>query len=90
MQIQLFGSRPQHDPAVIERLKQWTAESLQLSADVPVLVTELRCAEEDCPDVETVIAILDTPGKPRQFKLLKPMAEVSRDEVLAALTQPKN
>ena len=86
----LFGSRPRHDPAVVERLRQWTAEALGLPDGVSVLVTELRCAEEDCPDVETVVAVLDTPGQPRTFKVLKPLGEVTRDDLRAALTRAQD
>ncbi len=42
---------------------------------------ELRCAEDDCPDVETVIAVFGEPGKARKHKLLKPVTEVSRSDV---------
>jgi hypothetical protein len=47
-----------------------------------VMVSELRCAEDDCPDVETVIAVLGEPGKARKHKLLKSMSEVTRDDVM--------
>ncbi len=90
MKTDLFGTRPRNDPAVIDRLKRWTAEALRLPDDTPVMVTELRCAEEGCPDVETVIAVLDTPGRPRQFKVFKPLGEVTRDDLGAALTDPKD
>jgi hypothetical protein len=55
-----------------------------LSDEVPVMVTELRCAEENCPDVVTVIAVLGEPGTAmnRNHKLLKPMSEVTREDVM--------
>jgi hypothetical protein len=86
MELNLFGSHPRSDPGVIENLKRWTAEALRLSEETPVMVTELRCAEEDCPDVETVIAVL-TPGRPRKFKVFKPLNEVTRDDLVAAFAQ---
>ncbi len=52
---------------------------------VTVMVTELRCTEPGCPALETVIAILDTPGQPRQHKLQKPLADVTiSDDVCAS------
>lgn len=45
-------------------------------------VAELRCAEPGCPPVETVVAVLGAPGgSPRQWKIHKPMSEVTRGDV---------
>jgi len=43
-------------------------------------VMELSCTEEGCPDVETVVGILE-PGCQRKFKVFKPLAEVLRDDL---------
>jgi len=48
---------------------------------------QLNCAEEDCPDVETVVGVLE-PGVQRKFKVFKPLAEVTRDDLAAAMRQP--
>ena len=53
-----------------------------LPDDMVVMVTELRCAEDDCPDVETVIAVLGEPGQSRKHKLLMPMIEVTKMDVM--------
>lgn len=79
----LFGDKPRTDPAAVARVKGWAAELFGLAPDAAVMVTELRCAEDDCPDVETVIAVLGEPGRARSHKLLKPVAEVTRAEVAA-------
>lgn len=42
----------------IARVKQWLAASLTLPPDAIILVTELRCREEGCPPLETVLAVL--------------------------------
>ncbi len=51
-----------------------------------ITVMELRCAEDDCPDVETVVGVLE-PGTQRKLKVFKPLAEVTREDLLAALDQ---
>jgi hypothetical protein len=84
MRPDLFGPRPRHDPAVLERIKGWAAEALGLPEGTAGMVTELRCAEEGCPDVETVVAVPDGDGPPRQFRAFKPLAAVSRDDLAAA------
>jgi hypothetical protein len=56
-------------------------ETFRLSEDTPLIITELECAEEGCPPLETVIVILDTPGDPRQYKVFKPLAEVTAEDI---------
>ena len=85
--IEVFGRTPAHDPAVTTRLKGWVRELLGLGEAAAVVVSELRCADADCPDVETVIAVLDAPGRRRAYKILKPLAEVTRDDLGAAMPQ---
>jgi len=78
----MFGVRPRPDPGAAERVREWVREVLGLSPDTQVMVTELHCTEPDCPDVETVVAVL-APGDARKLKLLKPIGEVTREDVLA-------
>ena len=88
MSLDLFGSRPKHDPQRIAAIKQWAAEIFQLSGEVPILVTELRCTEPGCPPLETVIAVMDVPGKPRQFKIHKSIAEITVADVQKLAIEP--
>jgi hypothetical protein len=85
--MNLFGQKPSHDPVVVDRLKGWARELLGLGDDITVTVMQLTCAEDDCPDVETVVGVLEQ-GNQRKFKVLKPLAEVTRDDLAAALSQP--
>ena len=78
--INLFGQKSPRDPDAVLRIKQWTIDLLGLGNDVAVTVMELSCTEEGCPDVETVVGILE-PGCPRKFKVFKPLAEVLRDDL---------
>ena len=80
--MNLFNPTPKSDPEVSARVKRWVREVMGLSEDEVVMVTELRCAEDDCPDVETVIAVLGEPGRARKHKLLKPMTEVTQMDVM--------
>lgn len=84
--MNLFGQKPSHDPAVVDRLKGWARELLGLGEDVAVTVMQLNCAEDDCPDVETVVGVLEQ-GNQRKYKVLKPLAEVTRDDLAAAVRQ---
>jgi len=66
-------------------IKGWVAEFLPLGPETSILVSELQCSEPGCPPIETVIALLEGKGAPRQFKVHRPMAEVSREDVIRAL-----
>ena len=84
--MNLFGKKPVHDPAIVQQLKAWTREILQLAEETTITVAQLNCAEEDCPDVETVIGVLE-PGKQRKFKVFKPLIEVMREDLTTALAR---
>ena len=90
MRMDLFVSRPKADSKQLVEIKEWAAEVFHLGADVSVMVTEVRCTEVGCPPLETVIAILDVPGKPRQFKIHKAVADVTFADVLKAAQSDGN
>lgn len=49
---------------------------------------ELRCLEEGCPPVETVVSLLREAGvEPLVFKVFKPVREVTRHEVEVAFAR---
>ena len=78
--INLFAPKPATDTG-IARVKGWVRQYMTLPDDAVVLVTELRCHEAGCPDVETVVAVLGPPGVARHHKLPKPAADVTVEEI---------
>ena len=78
-------SMPKANPEQIGRLKSWVHEALEMSADVPVSISQLACHKPDCPPVETVIAIMTYP--PQQYKLHQPMSEIAQSDIQALLQQ---
>jgi len=80
--INFFDGRRKPELAATARVKTWAALAFSLPAETSVTVAELRCAEAGCPDVETVIGLL-VPGAARKYKLLKPVAEVTREDIFA-------
>ncbi|MBM3664842.1 MAG: nitrate reductase [Actinobacteria bacterium] len=69
------------------RVRAWCREALDLPPHVTVLVTELACDDPDCPDVETVIALLEEGDDPRTARIFLPAAEVTEAHVYTALAQ---
>jgi hypothetical protein len=88
--MNLFGGRRTIDPAQVERIKTWARTTWALSDDATIMVTELECREPGCPPIETVIALLEGPGKNTQHKIHKQAGEVSEADVeaLAAEEDP--
>jgi hypothetical protein len=80
--MSLFDS-PRKDPARTARVKAWVAEALGLGDEIALMVTELRCTEPGCPPLETVVAILGGDGPNRQYKIHKPLDDVTREDVRA-------
>jgi hypothetical protein len=62
------------------QLKGWVTAALPAGDERTVLVTELTCTEPGCPPVETVIALIGQ-GEPQQWKLHKPIAAITEDDV---------
>ncbi|MBL8149981.1 MAG: hypothetical protein JNN15_08630 [Blastocatellia bacterium] len=79
--INPFGIKSTNNAQKISEIKNWVADKFGLTEEVTMLVTELHCTEPGCPPIETVIAIMDKPGNPTQYKIYKPIAEVGLEDV---------
>lgn len=79
----LFGDRAKPSREQVAAVKRWAAELLPITPEGSLMVTELVCHEEGCPPIETVIAVLEVGAKPRQWKLHKPIAEITREDIHA-------
>jgi hypothetical protein len=61
-----------------------------LDEEATVMVSELACLEEGCPPVETVIAVF-RPAMPKlQFRLHRPMAEITAHDIQETCAQQIN
>lgn len=65
-------------------IKVWTREVMDLPMDTPITVAELSCRDDGCPDIETVIGVLE-PDKPIvTIRVHTAMTEVTRADVANA------
>lgn len=85
-----FGDRSRRDPERTALVKQWARTAFQVEDGFSVFVTELRCHEPGCPPWETVVALVGEEGPPRQYKLHKPMADVTFDDLALMAVSAKN
>jgi len=81
-----FGRRSPHNAVQVAAIKAWARAALQLDEDTICMVTELQCTEAGCPPLETVIAVLTTPGAPQQYKISKALGDVTAADVRSLLT----
>ena len=72
--------RPRRDASLIRQIKDWAYEYLDLPATVSVSVMELECHEPGCPPLETVIAAMEQGKKTRQWKLHKPVPDITVED----------
>ncbi len=82
--MELFGRRRSDRPA-LKQVREWAIDLLRLAPEDSVSVTELSCAEPDCPPHETVVLIARAGEPTLQVKLAKPAGEVRRTDLLAAI-----
>ena len=61
-------------------LKQAVRSRFNSPDDATITLIELRCTEEGCPPLETVIAILSETGS-RQFKIQKALSELTAADI---------
>ena len=81
----IFGGDQAPCPEDISRIKVWVRETMRLDDPDLVMVNELRCAEEGCPDVETVIAVMGEKGISNKFKLPLPASQITHQNIIDLL-----
>ncbi|MEO1592544.1 MAG: hypothetical protein AAFU71_14820 [Cyanobacteria bacterium J06632_22] len=82
--MSLFGApTPKVSAAQLQQLKVWVYESLALSPEVSVSISQLRCTEPGCSPIETVIAVMTQP--PETYKIHAPASDLTQQDVARAL-----
>ncbi len=78
-----LSAKPQGDHT--KRIKDLVRDHWDVAEDTVIMVSELRCHEEGCPDAETVIALMDGAPEPRKVKISKSMADVDAMAIQSAV-----
>ena len=81
LMLNLFGKNQNKDVDSILKIKNWVRETFKLTEYETILVTELKCHEEGCPPVETVIVVLREGTGKEQYKFHKRMDEISFEDI---------
>tara|TARA_Y100000589_G_scaffold117300_1_gene111134 strand:+ start:180 stop:431 length:252 start_codon:yes stop_codon:yes gene_type:complete len=59
-----------------QRVKDLVRNIWGIDDNVVIMVSELKCHKDGCPDVETVIALMAEDQNPTKIKIERPVAEV--------------
>ncbi|VVT16453.1 nitrate reductase [Hoeflea sp. EC-HK425] len=73
-------------------IRAWVRHLLDLPDGTPVSVVELACRDEGCPDIETVIGIMEANKPIRTIRVHVALAEVTRNAIAEAVhgdSQPR-
>jgi hypothetical protein len=66
--------------AAVACVRGWTKARFSLTDDETVMVSELACGIPGCPPIETHV-VFWTPMGRHHFKIFKPLAQVSQDDL---------
>jgi hypothetical protein len=79
--MDIFSSRSSRSSERSNEIKEQVAAVLGLDEDATVMVSELACMEEGCPPIETVIAVFQPAMEKLQFRLHRPISEISEHDI---------
>jgi len=88
--MDLFSSRGPRYAERANEIKAQVAVVLGLDEEATVMVSELACMEEGCPPVETVIAVFRPAVQKLQFRLHRPIAEITTRDIEEMCAQQVN
>lgn len=80
--------RKRPDAESVRRVKALVTDRFDLPGTASLTVVELRCHEPGCPPVETVVTVRDADGGTRDWRIAKPIAEITAADVEALEVHP--
>jgi hypothetical protein len=81
MLVDPLGPQRKIDPALAQQVKAWVSQALHIGDGTTLMVTEMRCTTSDCPPIKTVIALMETAQPIRQYKIHKPLAHITPEDI---------
>ena len=74
-------NRKKPDPNIIRDLKQLVLKKFNLPESTILSIAELNCHEPDCPPTETVVTARSIDGFTQNWKIHKPIDEISENDI---------
>ncbi|MEM6826068.1 MAG: hypothetical protein AAF566_13250 [Pseudomonadota bacterium] len=81
--MQNMFDNPRPDPQAVDRVKAYFVTHFGLSETTLLSIAELRCHEPDCPPIETVVTARGPEGSVRDWRLGKPIKDITDKDVEA-------
>jgi len=75
-----FKKSPEHHEA-LARVRAWTRERFALAETAAIVVAEVACGLPGCPPLETAVAFWTEDATRHQFKVFKPVREVTSEDL---------
>jgi hypothetical protein len=88
--MDIFSSRNSRCSERSNEIKAQVAAALGLDEEATVMVSELTCMEEGCPPVETIIAVFRPATDKLQFRLHRPISEITAHDIEEMCAQQIN
>jgi hypothetical protein len=79
--MDLFSGRSPRTSDHTSEIKAQITAALGLNDEATIMVSELACMEEGCPPIETVIAVFRPAMEKIQFRLHRPIAEITTHDI---------
>ena len=74
--------KPKVASTKVRQLRELVRDAWDLPEEVAISVMEVECMEANCPDMETNIILMSDGSESRLFKIYKPLAAVTPDDLL--------
>ena len=71
-------------PEMAAAIKFWTRQTLTLTEEQIVSVSEFNCGKPTCPNLHTVIMVMSQEGPAQKIVINKPLADIHEFDVLDA------
>ena len=79
--MDLFQKKNPEKGLRAQEIKVRVTQLLSLDDDATVMVTELNCQDEDCPEIETIIAVFRSGQAKLQTTLHSSIEEITDSEI---------
>ena len=79
--MDFLSSRPARSSWRTGEIRTQIGVELELDENATVMVTELACAEEGCPPIETAIAVFRPDMEKLHLRLHRPIADITAQEI---------
>ena len=79
--MQGLFDRKRPDADAVRKIKAFVTERFSLPETTTLAVAELRCHEPGCPPVETVVTARDAAGGIRDWRIAKPVNDITAADV---------